>query len=421
MAIEIIVPTLGESVSDATVARWIKTTGDIVAADEPVVELETDKVTLEVPAPAAGQIGDIVAAEGTVVEVGAILARLKEGAGGAPSKPANSKAKTSAEKPVEQLAEKPVVQDAAVPIALAAAASHDHLSPAVRRLVTEHNLDPARISGTGVGGRLTKADILNVVNKTPSAVPAAAPTPAPARTPSRDVDAAREERVPMSKLRKVIASRLKSAQNTAAILTTFNEVDMSALMTLRADFKEAFEMAHDIRMGFMGVFVQAAIQALREFPAVNAEIDGDDIIYKNYYNIGVAVGTPQGLVVPVIKDAGVMNLAATEQAIANFGARARDGKIAPDEMAGGTFTISNGGVYGSLMSTPILNPPQSAILGMHKIDKRPVVVDDQIVIRPMMYLALSYDHRIIDGREAVSFLKRIKDVVEDPRRLLLGV
>ena len=421
MAIEIIVPTLGESVSDATVARWIKTTGDIVAADEPVVELETDKVTLEVPAPAAGQIGDIVAAEGTVVEVGAILARLKEGAGGAPSKPANSEAKTSAKKSMEQLAEKPVVQDAEAPIAPAAAASHDHLSPAVRRLVTEHNLDPARISGTGVGGRLTKADILNVVNKTPSTVPAAAPTPAPARTPSRDVDAAREERVPMSKLRKVIASRLILAQNTAAMLTTFNEVDMSALMTLRADFKQAFETAHNIRLGFMGVFVQAAIQALREFPAVNAEIDGDDIIYKNYYNIGVAVGTPQGLVLPVIKDAGTMNLAATEQAIADFGARARDGKITPDEMAGGTFTISNGGVYGSLMSTPILNPPQSAILGMHKIDKRPVVVDDQIVIRPMMYLALSYDHRIIDGREAVSFLKRIKDVVEDPRRLLLGV
>jgi 2-oxoglutarate dehydrogenase E2 component (dihydrolipoamide succinyltransferase) len=373
-----------------------------------------------VPAPAAGQIGEIVAAEGAVVEVGAILARLEEGAGAAPSKPAKTEAKTSAEKP----AKKPAVQDAAAPMAPAAAASHDHLSPAVRRLVTEYNLDPARISGTGVGGRLTKADILNAVNKAPSATVSAAATTtplAPAPTPSRDVDAAREERVPMSKLRKVIASRLKSAQNTAAMLTTFNEVDMSALMKLRADFKQAFETAHDIRLGFMGVFVQAAIQALREFPAVNAEIDGDDIIYKNYYNIGVAVGTPQGLVVPVIKDAGAMNLAATEQAIADFGTRARDGKIAPDEMAGGTFTISNGGVYGSLMSTPILNPPQSAILGMHKIDKRPVVVDDQIVIRPMMYLALSYDHRIIDGREAVSFLKRIKDVVEDPRRLLLGV
>ena len=413
MTIEIIVPTLGESVSDATVARWIKTTGDNVAADEPVVELETDKVTLEVPAPTAGQIGDIVAEEGAVVEVGAILARLEKGDDGAPSMPVKSKVKT--------FAEKPAVQDAVAPIAPAAATSHDHLSPAVRRLVTEHNLDPARISGTGVGGRLTKADVLNAVNKISSAVPTAAPTLAPVRTPSRDVDAAREERVPMSKLRKVIDSRLKSAQNTAAILTTFNEVDMSALMTLRADFKEAFETAHDIRLGFMGVFVQAAIQSLREFPAVNAEIDGDDIIYKNYYNIGVAVGTPQGLVVPVIKDAGVMSLAATEQAIADFGARARDGKIAPDEMAGGTFTISNGGVYGSLMSTPILNPPQSAILGMHKIDKRPVVVDDQIVIRPMMYLALSYDHRIIDGREAVSFLRRIKDVVEDPRRLLLGV
>ena len=417
MAIEIIVPTLGESVSDATVARWIKTTGDIVAVDEPIVELETDKVTLEVPAPAAGRIGDIVVAEGTVVEVGAVLARLEEGAGGAPSKRAKSEAKTSAAKPVEQTA----VQDAAGSLAPAAAASHDHLSPAVRRLVTEHNLDPARISGTGVGGRLTKADVLNAVNKAPSPATAPATAPVPQRAPSRDVDAAREERVPMSKLRKVIASRLKSAQNTAAMLTTFNEVDMSALMTLRADFKEAFETAHDIRLGFMGVFVQAAIQALREFPAVNAEIDGDDIIYKNYYNIGVAVGTPQGLVVPVIKDAGMMTLAATEQAIADFGARARDGKITPDEMAGGTFTISNGGVYGSLMSTPILNPPQSAILGMHKIDKRPVVVDDQIVIRPMMYLALSYDHRIIDGREAVSFLKRIKDVVEDPRRLLLGV
>ena len=419
MAIEIIVPTLGESVSDATVARWIKTTGDIVAVDEPIVELETDKVTLEVPAPAAGQIGDIVAAEGTVVEVGAILARLKEGAGGAPSKPADSEAKTFAEKPAQQPAKKPAKQGAAAPLAPANVVSQDHLSPAVRRLVTEHNLDPARISGTGVGGRLTKADVLNAVKKAPSALQA--PVPAPTRAPSRDVDAAREERVPMSKLRKVIASRLKLAQNTAAMLTTFNEVDMSALMTLRSDFKEAFEMAHDIRLGFMGIFVQASIQALREFPAVNAEIDGDDIIYKNYYNIGVAVGTPQGLVVPVIKDAGAMTLAATEQAIADFGARARDGKITPDEMAGGTFTISNGGVYGSLMSTPILNPPQSAILGMHKIDKRPVVVDDQIVIRPMMYLALSYDHRIIDGREAVSFLKRIKDVVEDPRRLLLGV
>jgi len=417
MAIEIIVPTLGESVSDATVARWIKSAGEFVAADEPVVELETDKVTLEVPAPAAGHIADIVAAEGSVVEVGAVLARLEEG-GSAPAKPAKAPEKTSA-KTAERNDKAPV----AAPVAAASAASHDHLSPAVRRLVEENNLNPATLSGTGVGGRLTKADVLAALKKPSVAATATAPAAALAmpRAPSREVDAAREERVPMSKLRKVIASRLKAAQNTAAMLTTFNEVDMSALMKLRADFKDDFEKAHDIRLGFMGVFVQAAVQALREFPAVNAEIDGDDIIYKNYYNIGVAVGTPQGLVVPVIKDAGGMDLAATERAIADFGLRARDGKIAPDEMAGGTFTISNGGVYGSLMSTPILNPPQSAILGMHKIDKRAVVVNDEIVIRPMMYVALSYDHRIIDGREAVSFLKHIKDIVEDPRRLLLGV
>jgi 2-oxoglutarate dehydrogenase E2 component (dihydrolipoamide succinyltransferase) len=432
MAIEIIVPTLGESVSDATVARWIKASGDNVAADEPIVELETDKVTLEVPSPVAGKLGDIVAAEGAVVEVGAILAHLEEGATAAPVKaPEKSQEKAQAKAPEkvsekapakvsEQVLEQPSAPDPAAGT-LAATTANDHLSPAVRRLVAEHNIDPARLTGTGVGGRLTKADVLNAVNK-PRSAPAVSELPAtPPRAPSRDVDAAREERVPMSKLRKIIASRLKSAQNNAAMLTTFNEVDMTALMQLRTDFKDAFEMAHEIRLGFMGVFVQAAIQALREFPAVNAEIDGDDIIYKNYYNIGVAVGTPQGLVVPVIKDAGTMDLPATEQAIADFGARAREGKIAPDEMAGGSFTISNGGVYGSLMSTPILNPPQSAILGMHKIDKRPVVVDDQIVIRPMMYLALSYDHRIIDGREAVSFLKRIKDVVEDPRRLLLGV
>jgi 2-oxoglutarate dehydrogenase E2 component (dihydrolipoamide succinyltransferase) len=296
----------------------------------------------------------------------------------------------------------------------------------VRRLVDEHKLNPANIAATGVGGRLTKADVLAVINK-PQAAPArtvmaaATNAPAPPRATPRAVDAAREERVRMSKLRQVIASRLKTAQNSAAMLTTFNEVDMSSLMELRADYKDAFEAAHEVRLGFMGVFVQAAIQALREFPAVNAEIDGTDIIYKNYYNIGVAVGTPQGLVVPVIKDAGEMSLADTERAISNFGLRARDGKIAPDDMAGGTFTISNGGVYGSMMSTPILNPPQSGILGMHKIEKRAVVIDDQIVIRPMMYLALSYDHRIIDGREAVSFLARIKEMVEDPRRLLMGV
>ena len=301
------------------------------------------------------------------------------------------------------------------------------LSPAVRRLVEENNLNPASIKGTGVDGRLTKADVLAHMKGGTAAAAAPAATvqsptvsAAPRQTP-RAEDAAREERVPMSKLRQVIAARLKAAQNNAAMLTTFNEVDMSALMALRGDYRQEFETAHGIRLGFMGMFVLAAIHALREFPAVNAEIDGTDIIYKNYYNIGVAVGTPQGLVVPVVRDAGNMGLAEIETRIGDFGARARNGKITPDEMAGGTFTISNGGVYGSLMSTPILNPPQSGILGMHKIEKRPVVVDDAIVIRPMMYLAMSYDHRIIDGREAVSFLARIKEMVEDPRRLLLGV
>ena len=412
MSVEIIVPTLGESVSDATVARWIKKAGDAVAADEPVVELETDKVTLEVPSPVAGRLDDIVAAEGATVEVGTLLARVAEGAAGAPAE------KTSA-KPAEPAAAQPVAQPAAQNLTTGPADTQN-LSPAVRRLVEEHNLNPATIAATGVGGRLTKGDVMAAI-KAPQAPATAAQIPAAPRATPREVDAAREERVRMSKLRQVIASRLKTAQNTAAMLTTFNEVDMSAVMKMRAEYKDIFESVHEVRLGFMGVFVQAVIQALREFPAVNAEIDGTDIIYKNYYNIGVAVGTPQGLVVPVIKDAGDMSLADTEKAITDFGLRARDGKIKPDEMAGGTFTISNGGVYGSMMSTPILNPPQSGILGMHKIEKRAVVVDDQIVIRPMMYLALSYDHRIIDGREAVSFLARVKEMVEDPQRLLMGI
>ena len=421
MSIDIHVPTLGESISDATIARWIKKAGEAVAADEPIVELETDKVTLEVPSPVAGKLGEIIAAEGETVEVGALLARVEEGAAGA---------ELAAKQDAPKSAPAKAADETPAPVAVAASASaaidSSDLSPSVRRLVDEHKLNPANIAATGVGGRLTKADVLAAINK-PQTVPAqtvmaaATNAPAPPRATPRAVDAAREERVRMSKLRQVIASRLKTAQNSAAMLTTFNEVDMSSLMELRADYKDAFEAAHEVRLGFMGVFVQAAIQALREFPAVNAEIDGTDIIYKNYYNIGVAVGTPQGLVVPVIKDAGEMSLADTERAISNFGLRARDGKIAPDDMAGGTFTISNGGVYGSMMSTPILNPPQSGILGMHKIEKRAVVIDDQIVIRPMMYLALSYDHRIIDGREAVSFLARIKEMVEDPRRLLMGV
>jgi 2-oxoglutarate dehydrogenase E2 component (dihydrolipoamide succinyltransferase) len=421
MSIDIHVPTLGESISDATIARWIKKAGEVVAVDEPIVELETDKVTLEVPSPVAGKLGEIIAAEGETVKVGTLLARVEENAAG-------TELAAKQDAPKSALAK--AADETPAPVAVAASASaaidSSDLSPSVRRLVDEHKLNPANIAATGVGGRLTKADVLAVINK-PQAAPAqtvmaaATNAPAPPRATPRAVDAAREERVRMSKLRQVIASRLKTAQNSAAMLTTFNEVDMSSLMELRADYKDAFEAAHEVRLGFMGVFVQAAIQALREFPAVNAEIDGTDIIYKNYYNIGVAVGTPQGLVVPVIKDAGEMSLADTERAISNFGLRARDGKIAPDDMAGGTFTISNGGVYGSMMSTPILNPPQSGILGMHKIEKRAVVIDDQIVIRPMMYLALSYDHRIIDGREAVSFLARIKEMVEDPRRLLMGV
>ena len=443
MAIEIKVPTLGESVADATVARWIKSTGDAVKADEPVVELETDKVTLEVPAPAAGTLGEIMAAEGAVVEVGAGLAMLNEGA--APAAKAEApeiaaKEMAAKETPAKQEQAKVPAASTAAPAPAAQPAtapkSDMPLSPAVRRLVAENNINPAMIAGTGVDGRLTKADILAHMKGGSSAAPVSAASPVSAGTPvstapaqpaaaprqtPRAEDAAREERVPMSKLRKVIASRLKAAQNNAAMLTTFNEIDMTALMALRSDYRQDFETTHGIRLGFMGVFVLAAVQALREFPAVNAEIDGGDIIYKNYYNIGVAVGTPQGLVVPVVRDAGDMGLADIETIIGDFGARARNGKITPDEMAGGTFTISNGGVYGSLMSTPILNPPQSGILGMHKIEKRPIVVDDAIVIRPMMYLALSYDHRIIDGREAVSFLSRIKDMVEDPRRLLLGV
>ena len=416
MAIEITVPTLGESVADATVARWIKTTGDAVAADEPVVELETDKVTLEVPAPAAGTLGEILAAEGATVEVGASLAMLNEGAAPAASAP-EAPAKSA---PAKSAPATPAPSPAAP--AAASAAAGMPLSPAVRRLVEENNLNPAAIRGTGVDGRLTKADVLAHMKGAPAAsAPAAAPAQQMPRQQPRPEDAAREERVPMSKLRQVIASRLKAAQNTAAMLTTFNEVDMTALMALRSTYRQEFEAAYGTRLGFMGMFVLASIKALQEFPAVNAEIDGTDIIYKNYYNIGVAVGTPQGLVVPVVRDAGGLGLAEIETRIADFGDRARNGKITPDDMAGGSFTISNGGVYGSLMSTPILNPPQSGILGMHKIEKRPVVVDDAIVIRPMMYLALSYDHRIIDGREAVSFLARIKELVEDPRRIVLGV
>lgn len=409
MAIEIKVPVLGESVVEATIARWMKKSGDAVAADEPVVELETDKVTLEVPAPVNGTLTDIIAAEGATVEVGALLAMMEEGA--APAKPA-----AAAKEEAKPAASAPVAPVAPAPAAPVTASAAHPLSPAVRRLVEENNLNPAAIPATGKDGRLTKGDVQDAIAKgIGKAAPAASAPVAPRK------DDVREERVPMSRLRRMIAQRLKEAQNNAAMLTTFNEVDMTELMKLRSEYKDDFEKNHGARLGFMGLFVKASITALREYPAVNAEIHGQDIVYKNFYNVGVAVGTPQGLVVPVLKDAQDMSLADVEKTITDFGMRARDGKLGPADMMNGTFTISNGGVYGSLMSTPIINPPQSAILGMHKIQKRPVAVGDKVEIRPMMYLALSYDHRIIDGREAVSFLVRIKESIEDPRRLLLGV
>ena len=402
MSIEIKVPVLGESVVEATVAKWMKNVGEKVNADEPIVELETDKVSLEVPSPKAGVLTDIVAQEGDTVEVDAILALLQEGAVAA----------AEPKQPTENKNEEKIQPQAA------------NLSPAVRRLVEENNLDASSIPASGKDGRLTKGDVLSFLEKEVSDFPSSSSSGSISHiseTLENKKDNLREERVPMSRLRRVIAQRLKEAQNTAAMLTTFNEVDMTAVMELRSQYKDSFEKNHDARLGFMGFFVKACIAGLREFPAVNAEINGNDIIYKDYYNIGVAVGTPQGLVVPVIKDAHDLSIAEIETSVAGYGLKARDGGLAPSDMSGGTFTISNGGVYGSLMSTPILNTPQSAILGMHKIQKRPIAVGDEIVIRPMMYLALSYDHRIIDGREAVSFLVRVKESIEDPRRLLLDI
>ena len=402
MSIEIKVPVLGESVVEATVAKWMKNVGEDVSADEPIVELETDKVSLEVPSPKAGVLTDIVAQEGDTVEVDAILALLQEGAVAA----------AEVKQPIENKNEEKIQPQAL------------NLSPAVRRLVEENNLDASSIPASGKDGRLTKGDVLSFLEKEVSNVPSSSSAGSISHiseTLENKKDNLREERVPMSRLRRVIAQRLKEAQNTAAMLSTFNEVDMTAVMELRSQYKESFEKNHEARLGFMGFFVKACIAGLREFPAVNAEINGNDIIYKDYYNIGVAVGTPQGLVVPVIKDAHDLSIAEIETSVAGYGLKARDGGLAPSDMSGGTFTISNGGVYGSLMSTPILNTPQSAILGMHKIQKRPIAVGDEIAIRPMMYLALSYDHRIIDGREAVSFLVRVKESIEDPRRLLLDI
>jgi 2-oxoglutarate dehydrogenase E2 component (dihydrolipoamide succinyltransferase) len=406
MATEIRVPALGESVTEATVAKWLKNIGDAVSRDEPLVELETDKVTLEVNATAAGTLGDIAAPAGATVEVGGLLGTITEGAGGAAAKPA---AKPAAAAPA------PAAKPAAPAPAAKPAAAAQPLSPSVRKMVEETKVDPSKVAGSGKDGRLTKGDVMAAL-ESKSAAPAA---PAASHKP-RELGP-REERVRMTRLRKRIAERLKQAQNTAAMLTTFNEVDMSNVMALRDSYKEQFEKRHGVKLGFMSFFVKACVAALKEIPNVNAEIDGDDIIYKNYYDIGIAVGTDRGLVVPVVRECDRKSMAETEKEIGDLGVRARDGHLKLEDLQGATFTISNGGVYGSLMSTPILNAPQSGILGMHKIQERPVAINGQVVIRPMMYLALSYDHRLVDGKEAVTFLVRVKEGLEDPERMLLDL
>jgi len=407
MPSDIVVPTLGESVAEATVAKWLKKVGDVIAVDDPLVELETDKVTLEVNALAAGTLTEIVADAGAAVKVGQVLGRIAEGAAKAPATAPAAKAAEAA---------KPVAP-APAPAAVAAAATP---GPAARKAIADTGVDASAIAGTGKDGRVTKGDVLAAAAAPQVVAAPKAPMFQPVAGTNR-ANAAREERVKMSRLRQRIAERLKDAQNTAAMLTTFNEVDMTNVMALRNAYKETFEKKHGIKLGFMSFFTKACIQALRELPAVNAEIEGDELVYKNYYDIGVAVGTPNGLVVPVVRDADQLSFAAMEKKIAEFGVKARDGKLSMADMTGGTFTISNGGVYGSLMSTPIINPPQSAILGMHKTMDRPVAINGKIEIRPMMYLALSYDHRIIDGKEAVTFLVRVKECIEDPQRLMLEV
>ena len=397
MSKEIRVPALGESVTEATIAKWFKNEGDTIKADEPLVELETDKVTVEVPAPASGKLEKINVLAGTTVNVGALLGSILEGAADATAAPAA--------KPIS----------VATPAPLAAKAAETTLSPAVRKAVVENSLNPADIAGTGKGGRITKGDVIATLEKP------AAPAPIPVAMPSAPVASGGEERVKMTRLRQTIARRLKDAQNTAAMLTTFNEVDMTEVMAMRNQFKDVFEKKHGVKLGFMSFFVKACIQALKDVPAVNAEIDGEDIVYKNYYHVGVAVGTDRGLVVPVLHDADMLSFSGIEKTIAAYGKKARDGQLQISDMQGGTFTISNGGIYGSLMSTPILNTPQSGILGMHKIQERPIAINGQVVIRPMMYLALSYDHRIVDGKEAVTFLVRVKETLEDPQRALLDL
>jgi 2-oxoglutarate dehydrogenase E2 component (dihydrolipoamide succinyltransferase) len=391
---DIVVPPMGESITEATIARWLKQKGESVKLDDPLVELETDKVTLEVSSPASGILSEQLAPQGTSVNVGAIIGRVTEGGvASAVSAPAPTPTPVSTPAPQEE--------------------EKVSLSPSVRKLVAENKLDPQRIEGKGKNERITKADVLTLLDKEKVEEDIVEKS-----VKSKDI---RIERVPMSRLRQRIAERLKEAQNTAAILTTFNEVDMTNIMTLRAQLKDSFEKRHGVKLGFMSFFVKACLVALKEIPAVNAEIEGDDIIYKNYYDIGIAVGTPQGLVVPVVRDANKKSFAQIEKDIAGLGQKARDGKLSMQELQGGTFTITNGGVYGSLMATPILNPPQSGILGMHKIQERPIAVEGKVEIRPMMYLALSYDHRIIDGKEAVTFLVRVKECLENPERILLDI
>jgi 2-oxoglutarate dehydrogenase E2 component (dihydrolipoamide succinyltransferase) len=409
---EIRVPTLGESVTEATIGRWFKKAGDPVAVDEPLVELETDKVTIEVPAPSAGTLGEIIAKDGETVAVGALLGQITEGAVAPAAKPSAAPAKATA-----------AAAPPPAPAAAKAAPADAPLAPSVRKLSAETGIDASTVPGSGKDGRVTKGDMLAAIERAASA-PTPVNQPAAAvqvRGPSPADDAAREERVKMTRLRQTIARRLKEVQNTAAMLTTFNEVDMTNVMALRAHYKDVFEKKHGSKLGFMGFFTKACVQALKDIPAVNAEIDGTDLIYKNYYHVGVAVGTDRGLVVPVVRDCDHKSIAEIEKSIADFGRRARDGQLKIEEMQGGTFTITNGGIYGSLMSTPILNAPQSGILGMHKIQERPMVVGGKIEVRPMMYLALSYDHRVIDGKEAVTFLVRVKESLEDPARLVLDL
>jgi 2-oxoglutarate dehydrogenase E2 component (dihydrolipoamide succinyltransferase) len=413
MTTDICVPTLGESVSEATIGRWFKKAGEMVKADEPIVELETDKVTLEVNAPTSGVLVEITAKDGETVTPGAVLGQIDGAAAAkAPAAKAPAKEPAKAAAPTPQAAPAPATAPA-----VASAATAMPPSPAAAKIAADRGLTVAEVSGSGKRGQVLKGDVLNFVAP-------AAPAPLPAvelRAPSAPSDSAREERVRMTKLRQTIARRLKDAQSTAAMLTTFNEVDMTEVMAMRTRYKDIFEKKHGAKLGFMGFFCKACVAALHDIPAVNAEIDGTDIIYKNYYHLGIAVGTDKGLVVPVVRDAGAMSIADIEKKIADLGKRAREGQLKIDEMQGGTFTITNGGIYGSLMSTPILNAPQSGILGMHKIQERPMVVGGKIEVRPMMYLALSYDHRIVDGKEAVTFLVRVKEALEDPARLVLDL